>query len=294
MFCIWSFIGWGIEVCYMTLETGEYQNRGFLNMPICPIYGFGVLMVVTFFRPISHTFFLLFASTAILCTSFELLVGLGMERLFHTRWWDYSHEKFNFRGYICLKVSILWGLGCVLVVRVVHPMVERFIGIVPVKVGMVFIVVMSLLIAVDVIASFCAVDNLNNRLKQIDEISKLMLKVSVKIGGKLADVTNETEEKYDKIKESREVAEIKEKYDKLMSIRDAQVERLLRAFPNIRSISYTESMEKLKEKYYYSRFRAKISRKARVEKAVSADPMGDADVITAVIREDDETENAVF
>ena len=65
----------------MTLETGEYQNRGFLNMPICPIYGFGVLMVVIF-RPISHTIIPLFFTSGILCTVFELAVGLGMENCF--------------------------------------------------------------------------------------------------------------------------------------------------------------------------------------------------------------------
>lgn len=271
MFCIWSFIGWCIEVCYMTLETGEYQNRGFLNMPICPIYGFGVLMVVTFFRPLNHTVFPLFLATALLCTTFELLVGMGMEKLFHTRWWDYSHEKFNFKGYICLKVSLLWGFGCVLVVRVAHPLVEKLVDAIPVKAGMVFIIIMSVLIAIDVISSFCAVDSLNNRLKQIDEISKIMLKSSVKIGKKLANETNEIKEKYDKLMDSKEIAEIKEKYDKLMSLKDAQVERFLKAYPNIRSISYSESMEKLKEKYYSSRFSTKLNKRRKLRAAMTDD-----------------------
>ena len=263
MFCIWSFIGWCIEVCYMTLETGEYQNRGFLNMPICPIYGFGVLMVVTFFRPLENTFLLLFAATTILCTTFELLVGLGMEKLFNTRWWDYSHERFNFKGYICLKVSLLWGLGCVIVVRIVQPMIERLIDITPVKVGMVLLVIMSMLILIDVIASICAVNNLNNRLKQIDEISSLMLKSSIKIGEKLANETNEIREKYDKLGESKAALEIREKYEKLISMRDAQAERLIKAFPNIRSISYSDSMDKLKAKVNSYKRLARMKKSAR-------------------------------
>ena len=263
MFCIWSFIGWCIEVCYMTLETGEYQNRGFLNMPICPIYGFGVLMVVTFFRPLENTFLLLFAATTILCTTIELLVGLGMEKLFNTRWWDYSHERFNFKGYICLKVSLLWGLGCVVVVRIVQPMIERLIDITPVKVGMVLLVIMSVLILIDVIASICAVNNLNNRLKQIDEISSLMLKSSIKIGEKLANETNEIREKYDKLGESKAALEIREKYEKLISMRDAQAERLIKAFPNIRSISYSESMDKLKARVNSYKRLARMKKNAK-------------------------------
>ena len=82
MFCFWSFIGWCIEVIDMTYETGEYQNRGFLNMPICPIEGLGVVMVTVFFRPIANTIVPLFVASTILCTAFELFVGWGMEKLY--------------------------------------------------------------------------------------------------------------------------------------------------------------------------------------------------------------------
>lgn len=237
----------------MTLETGEYQNRGFLHMPICPIYGFGVLMVVTFFRSISYAIIPLFIATGVLCTLFELLIGIGMGKMFHTRWWDYSNERFNYKGYICLKVSLLWGFGCVLVIRVFHPIAEKLIDLIPVKAGLVIILIMSILIVIDLISSICAVNNLNNRLKQIDEISGLMLRSSVKIGEKLANETNE----------------VKEKYDKLINLRDKQVERLLKAYPSIRSISYSESMEKLKEKYYSARFDATQKKKHKTKPADS-------------------------
>ena len=209
MFCFWAFVGWCIEVCYMTIETGEYQNRGFLSMPICPIYGFGVLMIAVFSRPIADKPLLLFVISLVLCTTLELVVGLGMEKLFNTRWWDYSHEKFNYRGYICPKVSILWGLGCVLVIKVVQPLVETVVNHIPFKAGIIFIAIMAVLIAIDLTASLCAVANLNKRLKQIDDISALMLKGSIKIGEKLANETNE----------------ILDKYEKLLAIRDRQTER---------------------------------------------------------------------
>ncbi len=250
IFIFWAFIGWCIEVCYMTLETGEYQNRGFLNMPICPIYGFGVIMVTVFFRPLSHTVIPLFLATSFLCTAFELLVGLGMEKLFGARWWDYSHERFNFRGYICLKVSILWGLGCLLVIRIVQPMVETVVDHIPVRLGLALIVIWSALIVIDLISSICAVNKLNNRLKQIDEISKLMLNSAVKIGGKLSKETLEVKEKYDRLVEvtDAKTQSVKLRYEKLVDIKDRSVERLLKAFPNMRSISYPESLETLKRR----------------------------------------------
>ncbi len=269
IFIFWAFIGWCIEVCYMTLETGEYQNRGFLNMPICPIYGFGVIMVTVFFRPLSHTLIPLFLATSLLCTSFELLVGLGMEKLFGARWWDYSHERFNFRGYICMKVSILWGLGCVLVIRVVQPMVETVVDHIPVRLGLALIVIWSMLIVIDLISSICAVNKLNNRLKQIDEISKLMLNSAVKIGGKLSKETLEVKEKYDRLVEvtDSKTQSVKQRYEKLVDVKDRSVERLLKAFPNMRSISYPESLETLKRRLRYISHR----RKKRAELSESDD-----------------------
>ena len=297
MFIFWSFIGWCIEVCDMTLETGEYQNRGFLNMPICPIYGFGVLMVVIFFRPISHTFFPLFLSTMALCTAFELLVGIGMEKMFGARWWDYSNKKFNYKGYICPEIFILWGLGCVIVVRIVHPMVERVVDLIPIKMGLGLICLWSVLIVIDLISSICAVNKLNNRLKQIDEISKVMLLSAVKIGENLAEKTLETKERYDKIVESADaktqewkekhyyewkekyyryfphrkdkqrideiereygrivnaddfkISDWRERFENLVETKDRSIERLLKAFPQLRSISYSEAMEALKMRW---------------------------------------------
>ncbi|MGN1136289.1 MAG: putative ABC transporter permease [Oscillospiraceae bacterium] len=247
MFCFWAFIGWCIEVCYMTIETGEYQNRGFLNMPICPIYGFGVLIIAVFSRPIADKPVLLFVISLVLCTTLELVVGLGMEKLFNTRWWDYSHERFNYRGYICPKISICWGLGCVLVIKVVQPLVEAVTNRIAFRFGIIFIAVMGVLIAIDLTASLCAVANLNKRLKQIDDISSLMLKGSIKIGEKLATETNE----------------VLEKYEKLLVIKDKQTERFLKAFPNIRSVTHSESMEALKQKYYSNRFAKKLEIKLK-------------------------------
>ncbi len=318
MFIFWSFIGWGVEVCWMTLETGEYQNRGFLNMPVCPIYGFGMIMVTAFFRPVSNTIIPLFLATSLLCTSFELFVGVGMEKLFHARWWDYSHERFNYKGYICLKISILWGAGCVLVIRLVQPMVELAIDKMPIKLGFAFILLWSSLLVIDIVASLSAVRKLNLRLKQLDEISKVMLLSAEKIGGTLSQKTLESKEMYDSAVEKADAktqelkeklaektdattqsfrekyeqlkasadgesrfAEIKakygkvvdaadfkfsewrEKYDKLMDSRDRSVERLIKAFPQLRSTSYGDAMENLKRRLKVISAKAKIDKSFR-------------------------------
>ncbi|MGN0667074.1 MAG: putative ABC transporter permease [Huintestinicola sp.] len=308
LFCFWSFIGWGIEVCYMTLETGEYQNRGFLSMPICPIYGFGVLMIVTFFRPIENTFVLLFFASAALCTTFELMVGLGMEKLFHNKWWDYSHERFNFKGYICMKVSIMWGLGCVIVVRIVHPVVEKGVDMLPVKVGFGIIAVMSVLIAIDLVGSVSAVKRLNRRLKRMEEINNLLLAVSEKTGRKLAQGTIMVMENVDKVMAVKENAvdrviaakdnavdrviavkdniqdinaanreKLRAEYEKLFNERDLSVDRIVKAFPKMKSSSYSKSLTDLRNRIYG--IKAELQEDEEVEEVIEEKKLSEENAV---------------
>lgn len=268
MFCFWSFIGWCIEVVDMTYETGEYQNRGFLNMPICPIEGFGMIMVTVFFRPIENTFFPLFFASTALCTAFELFVGWGMEKLFHARWWDYSHMKFNYKGYICLRNSLFFGFGCVLCLRVVTPLLVKAINSLPIKIGMGIVIIMAVLIAVDTVSSFAAAFNLTKRIRRLDEISRLLLALSVKTGKKLAagtlkvksnvenvsekarDVKENITEKVQDINESgsARLEQLQSEFERLLSERDEAADRLLTAFPRMKAGKYTESLELLRSK----------------------------------------------
>lgn len=266
MFCFWSFIGWCIEVIDMTYETGEYQNRGFLNMPICPIEGLGVIMVTVLFKPISNTIVPLFLACTILCTAFELFVGWGMEKLFHARWWDYSNMKFNYKGYICLRNSILFGAGCVVVIRYIQPMVEKAIDSIPLKAGITIVIVMSVLIAVDTAVSLMAVKKLNEKFRRIDEISKLMLSGSVKVGMKLASGTLKVKSNVDKIIDVKDnvvekvqdmnaanMDRLKSEYSRLIEEKDALTERLAKT---LITHKYSESLSAVK-----NRLKVKSSKK---------------------------------
>lgn len=271
LFIVWSFIGWGLEVIVLTYETGEYQNRGFLNGPICPIYGMGVLMIVTVFRPIQGNAVVLFFGSMILCTVFELLVGLLLEALFHNRWWDYSHMRFNYKGLISLPASLFWGIGCVGAIRVVNPFFIKCIGMIPVKAGLVFIFITGVMIAIDTISSVKAVNSLNDKLKQLDIISKKMLDVSVAIGLVISDKTNDVLEDCDKIVQktteaaekvsatakeitsetkaelTEEYNELKLKYEDLLGMKNMS-DRLIKAFPALKNKKYDNVLRDLKHK----------------------------------------------
>ena len=133
LFLIYAFLGWCTEVAFAAVTRGKFVNRGMANGPICPIYGFGVLAVLFCRQPFRGNFFLLFLGSVVVTSLLELVTGWALEKFFHDKWWDYSNEPFNIKGYICLEFSIIWGLACVLVVDVIHPMIRKLVDLIPVK-----------------------------------------------------------------------------------------------------------------------------------------------------------------
>ncbi|MBQ7989568.1 MAG: hypothetical protein IJ251_00800 [Oscillospiraceae bacterium] len=232
IFIFWSVIGWMIEVVDMTYETGAYQNRGFLNGPLCPIYGVGVLMMLILFRPLKDTYIPLFIVSTVLCTAFEFFMGWLMETAFHMRWWDYSHMRFNIKGYICLRNSLFFGSGCVVVYHWAEPLLEAGIARIPVKAGFVLITVISLLMVIDIVSSFSTAIKLGVRLRRLNEISARMLAVSQATGMKLADGTLAVKSGIDKAKDNADSVYLKAQTagsamrDRLEEFRDNATERV--------------------------------------------------------------------
>ena len=110
-FLIYSFLGWCVEVAYAAVTRGKLVNRGFLNGPVCPIYGFGMLALLFALTPLLDNNLLLFVGGVIIPSAIELAGGWLLYRLYHTRWWDYTDRPFNVGGFICLEFSLYWGLG---------------------------------------------------------------------------------------------------------------------------------------------------------------------------------------
>ena len=187
-FLIYSFLGWCTEVAYAAVCKGRVVNRGFLNGPVCPIYGFGILAVFgtintglsRFGTGSSYTnLLLIFLCGMALTTMIELFGGWALDRLFHASWWDYSDKPFNFHGYICLQFSLLWGIGIVLVVEVLHPLIAAtFDRILPETVGWPLMYFLYIVYASDTMLSVMIMVGLNKRLAELDEMQKRMRVVS--------------------------------------------------------------------------------------------------------------------
>lgn len=185
-FLLYSFFGWLIEVIYHAVTKGTIVNRGFLNGPVCPVYGFGMLAVFMLGNLVSSNADLtsgvsdmspqmLFLFGMALATAVELIAGWLLDRLFHARWWDYSDKPLNLHGYICLEFSLIWGLAVVLIVKIVHPIVvdgtaER----IPPRLGWPIMGILYLLYLIDLIVTVATVSGLNRKLKELDRIRAMM------------------------------------------------------------------------------------------------------------------------
>ena len=113
-FFVYGFLGWCTEVAYAAVKQGKFVNRGFLNGPICPVYGIGVGVVVQFLTPVENNIVLLYISSTILVTVIEGITGFLLEKIFHNKWWDYSDQPFQLFGQICLPFTILFSGLCAL------------------------------------------------------------------------------------------------------------------------------------------------------------------------------------
>ena len=205
-FIIYSFIGWCVEVVFHAVRYGRVVNRGFLNGPVCPVYGFGVILVFGVLNLIAAIYSPTGGAASIpipilyilglLLTSFvEFMGGFLLDKFFHARWWDYRNEKFNIGGYVCLKFSLIWGAGIVLIVRILHPMlIEQNLSRFPEQIGRWVLVVMYAAYVTDVIVSALTMMKLNQQLAELEELRQSMRVVSNTLSYVLGEGTFVTED----------------------------------------------------------------------------------------------------
>lgn len=135
IFLMFSLIGWLCEVAYVGIFfEHKFVNRGFLFGPICPVYGVGGILILSLPHQFQNPVWVLYIVGVFFCSAVEYAAGFGLERIFHTKWWDYSNEvitikgrtiPLNINGRVCLKNSLLFGFLTVVVIKFVQPLIER-------------------------------------------------------------------------------------------------------------------------------------------------------------------------
>ncbi|GAA0795192.1 hypothetical protein GCM10008910_13590 [Faecalicatena orotica] len=169
IYLIYSFIGWCGEVAVAAVTRHKFINRGFVNGPLCPIYGAGAVAFAVFLPELEHHIFFLFLGGLILASFIEYMTGRLMEKIFHKKWWDYSNERFHIEGYVCLKTSVIWGLCAVVSIKFLNPLLYSLISLIPELAGMIIVWAAAVLLGIDTAGSSIAILGLkkNKRISQI-------------------------------------------------------------------------------------------------------------------------------
>ena len=281
-FLIYSFGGWIVEVIFHAVALGKVINRGFLNGPVCPVYGFGVLSVFALINTLQSggrqmSDVMLFVFGVILAKAVELIAGWLLDVCFHARWWDYSDKPLNFHGYICMEFSLLWGMAIVLVVKVFQKYVENSnVMQNSSTIGWVVLAILYALYFVDFVVTVAVIQGLNKKLTKLDKIRLDMRIVSDKISTTVATTTIDTAQKVGegKVQAALAKAELldaaaakKDNSLEMLRMKKAELQtqfdelsnsitnhvvfgqgRLLKAFPRMKHRDYYEVIQELKKK----------------------------------------------
>ena len=170
-FIIYSFLGWSLEMLWQSIKDKKAVNRGFLIGPLCTIYGWGVLAIIILIGKSTGDLLAVFLKAILVCSILEYSTSYIMEKLFKARWWDYSDEKFNINGRICLATMIPFGIGGTFIVYVLHPIVERFVSSIPYNTLYIIAAIIFVIFLVDNIISFGVLNKIKNQINYVKKDS---------------------------------------------------------------------------------------------------------------------------
>lgn len=282
-FLAYSFLGWLCETIYCSIGQKKFVNRGFLNGPLCPVYGFGAMSVLLFLRPVKDNLILLFVLGVIVTSVIEYITGYLLEKLFATKWWDYSTYRFNIHGRVCLRNSLMFGVLAVVAARYVDPVIQGMIDRLPFWAQAALGGVLAVILVGDLAVTVRTILDLNGTLKQLQQLveqAKLdtedylrqnhqefqqkveQNKLDFELGKmELRDYLEElASERIERLSERRkelaskiasdkkEAAERLEARIREFATRNSFLRRrLLRAFPNMHSTRYEKVFERMRE-----------------------------------------------
>ena len=189
-FYLYSLIGWCFESVYVSIKKRRLINRGFIRGPFLPLYGSGAIVMLFVSRPFSDQILYLFLAGMIGATLLEYITGVLMESLFKVRYWDYSNLKFNYQGQVCLSSSIAWGGLTVLMTRVIHQPIERFVLTLDQTYLSVLATILTILIGVDFALSFRAALDLRDILIRMEHAKEELFRMQKRLDVMIAVLDN--------------------------------------------------------------------------------------------------------
>lgn len=235
-FMVYSIFGWIYESILCSLRERRLINRGFLNGPYCPIYGFGAIIDIFFLGKLENPISI-FLLGALLACSLEYFTSWAMEKLFHARWWDYSSRRFNIKGRICLLGAVVFGMFAVVLLKVVHPVVYEYTYRIEKSRLNIISAALFLIFFFDTIYTIIKLSKFEEKLK---ELTYLMNNLISGNNGYRRLIL-------EKIKDIESYGEDKLARINILKKLNFQERRILKAFPKLKSLRYNETLQKIRE-----------------------------------------------
>lgn len=260
-FTAYSILGWACETFYCSVGNRKFVNRGFLNGPVCPVYGFGAVLVILLLQSTEKNLVALFLSGMMVTTVLEYLTSVLLEKLFHMKWWDYSQYKFQINGRVCLLNSLMFGGLSVILMRVLHPWISGLIARIPTSLLPWISLGILAVFAVDTVVTVRSILILKGKMQ---EIQKLLEEIRTRTEAAAAQLRAEMREKTQESKASLEARLDQYRLPEGVSLREFVEERrkkaavaaksggmlhrrLLKAFPNLSSARQNDALDRLRE-----------------------------------------------
>lgn len=277
-FYFYCFFGWCFESLYVSVKSRHPVNRGFMRGPFLPLYGSGAIMMLVVSMPFKDNLFLVYVAGCVGATILEYVTGVIMEALFKVRYWDYSNDRFNFQGHICLGSSLAWGFLTILMTEVMHKPVEKLVLSIPSTALTIVTCILTAGIAADFALSFKAALDLKDVLIKLEQAKEELARIQKRldviiavagedIANRREDIAESIEEKLEKLRvlsqtepggrlESmrEEISELKAGYirsrderRRLGDLKDVFQRSLIRSHPSMSSKRFKEALEELKK-----------------------------------------------
>ncbi len=243
-FFIYSILGWIAEVIYCRIVGGKLTNRGFLNGPYCPIYGFGSLIIVLSLQYYINSPILVFFIGMILTTILEYITSFFMEKIFNARWWDYSNMQFNINGRVCLLNSLEFAILGLLLTYIIHPQIKQLIEKIPQNYIPVISISLFVIITLDFAVTLYTIFNLKERLNKLHEITEQIFENKKKDFQNIDIIQN-----LEKVKED------------IISKTSLLNNRIIKAFPEIEFKKRNEQLLEIKSKLQNKLYNKKSHKK---------------------------------
>lgn len=241
-------MGWVLESVCKSIAQKKWVNSGFLHGPLCPIYGFGALIMLLFLSKFAHNVLLLFVASFLILSIWEYAVGTYLEMVYQTKYWDYSKKKWNIQGKVCLQNSIYWGILGVVFIKWIHPAVSMGVEQIPIDILIYMNIFAYLALIVDTIASTVKVKTMRKKLEELHQIKQ-------RIAEKLEELKEENRGWNRNVEALQErIKELRYRQAKLKWRLYKQGRKLKNAFPTMQSeiinhiLSNKIDLQELKQK----------------------------------------------